>query len=155
MTERGPTYRIVDEPSPSGLARFATNPYFPLLAYMVDGAWLAFPWFALNAMALNGPERTREILLAVGALVGAFVIAVAAAAWVPSWGPERVDVLRLVLTVYKLAFAYWLYELQQPTANLFEHFGGELKSPVVVLVLGFMARVYVITSVPALALVFA
>lgn len=57
-------YRLVDEPRPGRLQRFALP---PLLVFIVGVFFL--PWglllIALNAIALNGPHRNREIGFAV------------------------------------------------------------------------------------------
>ena len=53
-------YRLIDEPRPSALSKLALP---PLLAFMV--ATFFQPWgyllIAFNAIALNGPQRNREI----------------------------------------------------------------------------------------------
>jgi len=41
-------YRIADEPRPGALSQLAVNPLWPLLAVMLGGTWIAWPWFALN-----------------------------------------------------------------------------------------------------------
>jgi len=61
-------YRIIDEPRPGGLERFALP---PLLIFIVGNLLLPWGWllFVWNALALNGPQRNREIAytaLAVG-----------------------------------------------------------------------------------------
>lgn len=53
-------YRIVDEPRPGPLQRFALP---PLLVFLVGNFFLPWGWLliAANAVALNGPHRNREI----------------------------------------------------------------------------------------------
>jgi hypothetical protein len=57
-------YRIVDEPRPGVLQRFALP---PMLVFIVATVFL--PWgclvIAVNAIALNGPHRNREIVFAI------------------------------------------------------------------------------------------
>lgn len=57
-------YRLVDEPRPSFLQKIALP---PLLVFLVGQYFL--PWglllVAVNAVALNGPHRNREIAFAV------------------------------------------------------------------------------------------
>lgn len=57
-------YRVIDEPRPSPLERFALP---PLLVFIVANFLL--PWgsllIAANAVALNGPHRNREIAFAL------------------------------------------------------------------------------------------
>lgn len=60
-------YRLVDEPRPGRLSRFALP---PLLVFMVATFFL--PWgylfIAANALTLNGPRRGREVGLALAAV---------------------------------------------------------------------------------------
>src|SRR4051795_9855112 len=77
-------YEIIDEPLPGRLAGIIVNPFYVLLAQMLGGAWLAWPWFLLNSRALGSSTRTREtklLALAVGASVFlAFAVAATAPA---------------------------------------------------------------------------
>ena len=68
-------YRIMDEPSPSSVARWAVKPFWPLLATMMAGTWLGAPWFVFNGFALGSPTRRREIVLALVALLGSAALA--------------------------------------------------------------------------------
>jgi hypothetical protein len=69
-------YRLIDEPRPGPLQRIALPPF---LVFMV--ATFFMPWglllIALNAVALNGPSRNREIAFAVIAVLVYFVALVA------------------------------------------------------------------------------
>ena len=76
-------YRVVDEPRPSPLARIALPPMLVFLAATFFQPW-GFLLIVFNAVALNGPFRNREILLALApfpiyfggrALLGALVVA--------------------------------------------------------------------------------
>ncbi len=57
-------YRLVDEPSPGPLQRFALPPLLVFLA-----ATYFMPWglllVAANSIALNGPRRNREIVFSL------------------------------------------------------------------------------------------
>ena len=57
-------YRLVDEPRPGPLQRFALPPLLVFLA-----ATFFMPWgmllVAANAVALNGPRRNREIVFSI------------------------------------------------------------------------------------------
>ena len=57
-------YRLIDEPRPGPLQRLALP---PLLVFLVGTFFL--PWglllVAANAVALNGPQRNREILFSI------------------------------------------------------------------------------------------
>lgn len=74
-----PSYRIVDEPSPSALGRFVVNPVWIVLAGMLlpagiqEAQPLALLWFVFNGIALSSPTRRAEILWA---LAGLAVVAV-------------------------------------------------------------------------------
>lgn len=133
------SYRIVDEPRPGALATLAVDPLWPLLAIMFGGAWLSWPWFALNAFAIGSPTRRREAAVAVGGFVGTTVLLVALL-WL-----NRVDVLRGVgltyaavgLVVWKLAVSYWLYVLQGRTFALFQHFHGATRNGLLVVFAGY------------------
>lgn len=59
-------YRIIDEPRPGPLQRFALP---PLLVFLISGIGFLIPWgwllIAVNAIALNGVHRNREIAFAI------------------------------------------------------------------------------------------
>lgn len=112
-------YRIVDEPRPGPLGRFALP---PLLVFLVGQFFL--PWGMLllagNALALNGPRRAREVVLALAPIVIWYgVIAVLDAA-------VRADVLTVDGADYvfvaalgvALLFAANAYVSQEQTAQL-------------------------------------
>jgi hypothetical protein len=68
-------YRIVDEPRPGPLQRFALP---PLLVFLVGNFLLPWGWLLIvaNAVALNGPKRNREIAFAVVS-IGIYFAAIA------------------------------------------------------------------------------
>jgi hypothetical protein len=78
------SYRIVDEPAPSALGRFAANPFWIVLVGMLlPGGFgsgvhevqpLVLLWFSFNSFALSSPTRRAEILWAIAgvAVVVAF-----------------------------------------------------------------------------------
>ena len=71
------TYHLADEPRPGGLAHLAVQPFWPLLAMMLAGSWLALPWFVVNALAVGSPTRGKEIGLAVLAFAGSLGLVLA------------------------------------------------------------------------------
>jgi hypothetical protein len=83
MTAGG--YRIVDEPTPSALGRFAVNPFWIVIAGMFVPSLLAgvmqepqllvLLWFAVNSFAVSSPTRRAELLWIAGgvALIAAFL----------------------------------------------------------------------------------
>lgn len=153
------SYRIEDEPRPGGLEHLAVGPVWPFFSLMFAGSWLAFPWFVFNGFAVGSPTRYRELAVAVGGLVGSFLLAVGLVvlhgsrvlsdAWFPYLG--------VALTVWKLGLGYVLHHLQSRTFFLYEHFGGQARNglPVVLLgaVLGRRAVLAALEPVPLLALV--
>ena len=60
-------YRLIDEPRPSPLARVALPPILVFLVATFFQPW-GFLLIVFNAVALNGPHRNREILLALSPL---------------------------------------------------------------------------------------
>jgi hypothetical protein len=134
MTTR---YRIPDEPLPTGLAHVAVDPLWPMLAQMLAGSWLALPWFAVNAQALGSPTRAREWMFVGISLLGsvALVLGLAVAA---DNGLEGawLKVALLSVVCLKLAIAYALYFHQARVFELWEHFGGQARNGLLVLVVG-------------------
>lgn len=123
-------YRIADEPQPGALARHVVDPFWPLLAFMVSGAWFGTLWFGFNAFALGSASKKRELIaLALGLCSAAVVL----------WGIVTLNdggVLALrpaqyaliSLPVIKLGFAYLVHRMQSRSFELFSHFGGEPKN---------------------------
>ncbi|HEY6815081.1 MAG TPA: hypothetical protein VI168_06040 [Croceibacterium sp.] len=69
-------YRIIDEPRPSPLQRFALP---PLLVFLAANFFLPWGWLliAANAVMLNGPRRNREIgftAIAIGIYFAAIAV---------------------------------------------------------------------------------
>ena len=134
------TYRIADEPEPSSFAKFATNPFFPLLALMLVGVWIAIPWFWLNAFAIGSPTRRRECVW----LIAGFV-AIAATAFIVSLLVvndvlvEEADIRYafVVVVVCKLTMGYVVYVLQSRTIEIFEYYGGVVKNGAMILVIAW------------------
>src|SRR5688572_26277398 len=76
------SYVISDEPRPSPLRDYVVRPSAPLLAMMLGGAWLAWPWFIVNGIALGSPTWRREVAMVVIAIAGSALLAVTAIALV-------------------------------------------------------------------------
>ena len=76
------SYRIIDEPAPSGLGRLVVNPFWIVLVGMLlPGGFgvgpqevqpLVLLWFCFNSFAISSPTRRLEILWAVGGVVVVF-----------------------------------------------------------------------------------
>ena len=67
-------YQIIDEPTPGPLSRLSVNPMWPLLSCMLGGPVFALCWFTLNAFALNGPNRNKELVTVALAFVAFFLV---------------------------------------------------------------------------------
>lgn len=138
------SYVIADEPSPSEQFKQLTfSPSAPLLAMMMAGAWLAWPWFILNSFALGSPTRRREIQLVALGSVGSFVFALLTF-WLVEVGViESVVALQLAvlgITGWKLGLAYYVSTIQERTFSVYQYYGGFVQRPWPVLVLGVQLR---------------
>ncbi|AKF10576.1 hypothetical protein [Sandaracinus amylolyticus] len=143
------SYRIVDEPSASGLARFAVRPFWPLLAQMLAGAWLAWPWFIVNSIAMGSATRKQEQRWVAIAAVGSVVVTVLVMAMLgaEAAGPAARYVV-LVMLGLKLGVAYWLHTLQERTFGLFEHFGHKARSGLALVIAGAILRATILPELP-------
>jgi hypothetical protein len=136
-------YRLADEPRPSAVSNLAVNPFWPLLAVMLGGAWLSWPWFLVNSIAVGSPTRSREIVWILVGFVGA-VVAIFGIYALRSQGiisEAGLPYALLALTVWKLGVSYWLYVLQQRTFGIWEYYGGVARNGFLIAVLGmFLGR---------------
>jgi hypothetical protein len=141
------TYQIADEPIETSLRAFVVRPSVPLLAMMVAGAWLAWPWFAFNALAMGSPTRRKEVALCAAAFVGtgalaAIVIALARAGILPGGAPFRLALLAIV--TFKLAMTYYIAIVQERTFHVYEYYGGAVRTAGGLLAAGYWLRGLVI-----------
>ena len=139
----GARYRIPDEPLPSGLARHAVSPIWPLLAVMFAGFAAGMAWFAFNLHALGSPSRLRQWALIVAGLLGAplYALAVFAAADGGHLGDTAMRYALLGVPVLKIALAYALLLHQLPLAELLEYYERPLKNGMpALLMLGILAH---------------
>jgi len=132
------TYQIMDEPQPGGLSRVAVQPFWPLLAVMFGGAWLSWPWFVLNAIAIGSPTRRRETIIAICGFAGNFVLSIGIGTLLYNGTlPQGVGpYLGLGLIVWKLGISYWLFVLQSHTFGIYEYYGGTVQNGLIVVVAG-------------------
>jgi hypothetical protein len=135
-------YRIEDEPRPGALARFAVQPLWALLAVMFAGSWLAWPWFAWNGWVVGSPSLRREIAWVVAGFAGraALIVVLLAADASGRLPAAAVPYALLPLTLWTLAVSYVLHILQSRGFQLYEHYGGKLRSGLPVVLGGFLVR---------------
>jgi hypothetical protein len=123
-------YHIADEPVAGRLGALAVNPLWPLLAGMVGGFWVAYPWFAVNAFALGSATRRRELAWLAGGLL---VSAACGAAILLAAGTVPRTALRyafIVVVGWRIGVSYAVYTLQSASFELHTHFGGAARSGV-------------------------
>jgi hypothetical protein len=143
-------YQIADEPAPSTLARYAVNPLYPMLAAMLAGVWLAWPWFAFNSFAIGSPTRRAELAWLVAGLimppaVGAALLFARDAGLLPAaTGPYG----GLLVIVTKLIVVYAVFLLQSRTIEIYEYYGGKLANGIWPLIAGFYIGDRLITDLP-------
>lgn len=122
------SYRIIDEPSPGTLTRFTVHPMFPMLAVMLGGVGIGWPWFVLNALALGSATRRREgVAMAVG-LAGLAALTLAlAGTWLPELiGPGMVKYARVLATTWVLGVSYVVFQMQNDSFQIYEYMGGHV-----------------------------
>jgi hypothetical protein len=129
-------YRLPDEPRPSGLSRYAVDPMWPMLALMLAGNALGLAWFAFNSAALGSPTRGRE-WLCIGASLAttvALLFLLGALRHSGALDPLALRYAFLSVITAKLAFGYVLYLMQQRCFELWEHYGGQARKGVILLI---------------------
>ena len=133
-------YRIDDEPVPSRLSQIACDPFWPLLALMLAGGWLGWPWFAINGMAMGSATRGREVALVVAGFVGSIVMWIATIAVMQGAGTtmDRTawKLVFFTVTLWQLAIGYLLHQKQSRSIQLFQYFGGNVRNGFIVLAVG-------------------
>jgi hypothetical protein len=143
-------YQIADEPAPSTLARYAVNPLYPMLAAMLAGGWLAWPWFAFNSFAIGSPTRRAELAWIVAGLIvppavgAALIVALDSGLLPAAAGPYG----GLLVIVTKLIVVYAVFLLQSRTIEVYEYYGGKLVSGIWPLIAGFYIGDRLIADLP-------
>ena len=137
------TYQIADEPIDTQLGSYVVHPSAPLLAIMLAGAWLSWPWFAFTAIAMGSPTRRREIALCAAAFAGTGALAAIAIALIqrgviPDGAPIRLTVLAIV--TFKLGMTYYISIVQDRTFHVYEYYGGTVRDARRVLAAGWLLR---------------
>jgi hypothetical protein len=136
-------YQLPDEPRPGSLGHLVVRPSAPLLATMLCGGWLAWPWFAFNALAMGSPTRRKEVALCALAVTGTAALAMVAFALVDAGiiaDETTAQLAGLALASWKLGMAYLVSTVQERTFHVYEYYGGVVRSAVVVLIAGVLLR---------------
>lgn len=147
-------YRIADEPSPGALSQVAVNPLWPLLAVMLGGTWIAWPWFALNSFAFGSTTKLRELLWVGGGFLGSAAMVFGILSAVAGGGLDTEGLLfRYILVglvVWKLWISYRLYLMQARTFQIYEYFDGVARSGWIPMLLAFYVSPKVLGALPGI-----
>ena len=143
-------YRIVDEPSPGALVRAVVSPLWPLFALLFAGAWVALPWFVLNAFALGSATRARETFLAAAGLAGslalaALVLGLDARGAMPAGAS---DYVRMLVVAWHLLVGFGLYVLQARGFRVYTQLGGPARSGFWIVLLTTVVKARVLAGSP-------
>lgn len=138
------SYEVADEPTPAaGWENLVFQPSAPLLGMMWCGAWLAWPWFIVNAFAMGSPTLRREAKLCALGLFGTLLLALVVYGLVDLGVIESKVALQLALlsvVTFKMAVAYWVCKVQQRTFHVYEYYGGTAQKAFYVLMAGSYLR---------------
>jgi hypothetical protein len=144
------SYEIADEPTPSeSLGNLVYEPTAPLLALMMCGAWLAWPWFIVNSIAMGSPTRDREIKLCVLALAGSIGLALAVFGLVDLGVIESQLALQIAIlgvTSWKLGMAYLIANVQGRTFHVYTYYGGNVQNAFYILTTGTYVSSFVLDA---------
>jgi hypothetical protein len=137
------SYQIADEPHETSLGAYVVRPGVPMMAAMVAGSWLSWPWFAFNAIAMGSPTKKKEIALVIAAFVGtavlgATVLALVDAGYLPDGVPLRFAIL--AIATFKLGMTYYLFVVQERTFHVYQYYGGSVRNAAPVLSGGYYLR---------------
>ena len=139
-------YRIPDEPRPGPLAEWAVNPFWPLLAMMLGGAWIGLPWFLFNGYAIGSATFTKEAVITVLTPVVAVALLFLGLVVMQSadWPQRALNYIIVFVTAAKLGGGYWLYSTQSPSFEIYEWFGGKVRQGMILAIVASVARSYVV-----------
>lgn len=130
MTTATSDYRPIDEPTASPISDWSVKPLWPLLALMLAGPWLAWPWFAFNAIATGSPTKVKEIAACVAGLLLPvlllFLVTLGHESGLYSLAVARY--LAIAVSVARLGVGYYVYNEQSRTFALHEYFGGRVRN---------------------------
>ena len=141
------TYQIADEPVETSLRAYVVRPSAPLLAIMVGGAWLSWPWFAFNSFAIGSPTRRKEVSMCVAAVLGTAALA---GVFLALWNRDIIEskaAIRIglhALSSFKLKMAYAICNVQSRTFHVYEYYGGTVRKAYSVLMAGYYLRAIIV-----------
>ncbi|NVB84019.1 MAG: hypothetical protein HOV81_36930 [Kofleriaceae bacterium] len=142
------SYEIADEPSPeAGWENLVFPPSAPLLSMMWCGAWLAWPWFIVNARAMGSPTLRHEAKLVAAGLFGSLLLAFTIFTLVDAGVIESRVALQfalLAVTTLKLGVAYTVSAVQSRTYAIYQYYGGSSQRAFYVLMVGSYVRALVL-----------
>jgi hypothetical protein len=141
------SYKIPDEPEASRWNKYVVRPSGPLLAAMLCGAWLSWPWFAFNGYAMGSPTRRKELALCFAAIAGTALMAMGVLALLDSGVIVSTTALRiaaLVIAAFKMGMSYYLSIVQGRTFGVYEYYGGQVRSAMAVIIVGTYLRTVII-----------
>lgn len=149
-------YHIADEPAPSPLSKVAVRPLWPMLAVMFGGAWLAWPWFALNAFAIGSASRKRELgLIALGiGLTAALSLVIVRSFERGVIDDEQFGYAIISVVAVKLLCCYRLQLMQTRSYELYRYFGGVSRNGTIAIIIAFMLRKAVLLKLPLVGILF-
>jgi hypothetical protein len=135
-------YRILDEPAPGKLAHLSVNPFWPMLALMLDGSWLGWPWLALNSLAIGSATQRRELFgIAAGWSLGALLVHALLTIGAREWIAEGwLAYVAIAVPALKLTCGYAVFRMQDRSFALYEYFGGRVRNGMLIVAAGFILR---------------
>lgn len=133
-------YQIIDEPKPSPLSRLTVNPLWPLLGAMLGGPVFSWLWSALNALAINGPNRNKELLtivLAFCAFIAVYHFGVSLIIQ-GVFGQVNIKYFGFFGTCMQLLFCYIVFILQSEEFEVYQYYGGVVATGALGLLFAFI-----------------
>jgi hypothetical protein len=131
------TYQIIDEPQTSRLSKATVDPMWPLLGFMLGGALFSWIWSAINSLALNSPNRKKELFVVSLALVTFISMYFSLTKLLANGYLEGINVqyIKMAIISVELVFCYKLFLMQKSSFDIYEYFNGKVASPIIGLLL--------------------
>jgi hypothetical protein len=126
---------------------------WPLLALMLAGGWIAWPWFAFYGLVMGSATRIREIALVVAGIVGCAIVAIFVVTGLDAAGVDARSVPAqlglFAVSLWKLAIGYVVVRRQAASLELFEYLHGSAAGKAfIVLLPAFLLRKEVLLAMP-------